>query len=105
MVAVVSMNLARSGIAYFPNLNDYLSDNNVSGLVLKAVSSGDPKMLMSMSATDWKTEQAKPFYRRGRAMLPPPPYSEESQSRRSRAMRSQMRCRLTQSRGTTEQRL
>ncbi len=68
---------AQGGIVYIPGLPEYLADNNVAGLVLRAITGSGPKVIASLSDADWKTEQAKPFYRRGRAILPPPPKADE----------------------------
>jgi hypothetical protein len=70
------LNQAHGGIAYARNLQEYLADNNVSGLVQKALGS-DTKLIVSMLTADWKTEQGKPFYRRARAILPPAPKADE----------------------------
>ncbi|MGB8645995.1 MAG: AAA family ATPase [Anaerolineae bacterium] len=66
-----------AGIVYVPNLQDYLDDGNVSGLVQKASAGGQVKLITCMSDTAWKTEQGKPIYRRAHAILPPAPRVEE----------------------------
>jgi hypothetical protein len=73
----VALNQARGGIVYAPNMQEYLADNNVSSLVQKALGGGDTKLIVSMLYSDWKTEQGKPIYRRGRAILLPAPKADE----------------------------
>jgi len=73
----VALNQARGGIVFVPNLQEYLADNNISGLVQKALGGGDIKLIVSMLNSDWKTEQGKPIYRRGHAILTPAPKADE----------------------------
>lgn len=72
-----AINQARGGILYVANVQEYLADNNVAALVQKTLGGGDPRLIISMLSSDWKTEQGKPIYRHGRVLQPPAPKADE----------------------------
>ncbi len=72
-----ALSQAAGGILYVPGLQDYMQDTNVAGLVQKAINDANSKLITSMSDRDWKIEQEKPLYRRGRAILPLAPKVDE----------------------------
>jgi AAA domain (Cdc48 subfamily)/C-terminal, D2-small domain, of ClpB protein len=72
-----ALSQAAGGILYIPNLQDYVRNANVEGLVEKAINTPNLKLIASLSDEAWKEERAKALYRQGRAILPPSPRLDE----------------------------